>query len=404
MTRRPAALLAGLAVLAAGAGLGLALLLLPPRVPGPALEPRSFADLDGWTGDRHSLALAAFLKSCGPRARGGEPGPASGEWRTICAAAALEPGGDDRSARVFFETWFRPFAVTGAGNGSGLFTGYYEPDVSGSRARKEGFEIPLYRRPDDLITVDLGLFRSDLAGRRIAGRARGGNLLPFESREHIEQGSLSGKGLEIAWLADAVDAFFLHIQGSGRIILEDDGVMRVGYSGQNGHPYTAIGRVLVERGELDLEQVSMQTIRAWLAANPGRAREIMVENASYIFFHEVEGDGPIGALGAVLTPGRSLAVDPRHVPLGAPVWLETEAMKASIGAAMPPIRRLMMAQDTGGAIKGTVRGDIFFGSGEAAGQRAGRMKDRGRYFILLPASSAASSAAATPVTPGGAPR
>ncbi len=399
MTRGPAALLAGLAVLAAGAGLWLALLLLP-RTPGPALEPRAFVDLDGWTGDRHFLALTAFLKSCGPRARGEKPALASGEWRTICAAATLVPGGDDRAARLFFETWFRPFAVTDAGNRSGLFTGYYEPDVSGSRGRKEGFEIPLYRRPDDLITVDLGLFRSDLAGRRIAGRARGGNLLPFESREHIERGSLSGKGLEIAWLADAVDAFFLHIQGSGRIILEGGRVMRVGYAGQNGHPYTAIGRVLVKRGELDLEQVSMQTIRAWLAANPGRAREIMVENASYIFFREVEGDGPIGAFGTVLTPGRSLAVDPRHVPLGAPVWVETEALATGTGAAMAPIRRLMMAQDTGGAIKGAVRGDIFFGSGAAAGERAGRMKDRGRYFILLPASSAAS----TPVTPGGAPR
>ncbi|MFQ5534728.1 MAG: murein transglycosylase A, partial [Sphingomonadales bacterium] len=396
MARLRAAILAGVVVMAVGAGLWLALSGLPKGAREVDYKPVAFSDLDDWRGDHHAQARVAFLKSCakleGPADRrlAGGNGIAGtiADWRAVCSQARAVPAGDHDAARRFFETGFRPVKVTSDGHSEGLFTGYYEPQIAGSRTKKAGFDIPLYRRPADLITVDLGRFREDLSGRRIAGRAVEGSLRPYENRARIDQGALAGRGLELAWLDDPVAAFFLHIQGSGQILFEDGNKLRVGYAGHNGHPYTAIGRLLVARGELALDEVSMQSIKQWIATHPERAPALMAENASFIFFREIDGDGPIGSAGIVLTPRGSLAVDPRYIPLGVPVWLATEARHSGARAAQQSLRQLMVAQDTGGAIKGAVRGDIFFGSGSRAGRRAGDFNASGRIHLLLPVAVA----------------
>ena len=379
----------------AAAALAAALLLAacagdtPEAPPGDAVEwtPVAFSALPGWAEDRHDEAAAALAKSCAALARqpdsrslgaGGLAGTA-GDWRSLCGALPPPGSGAGRAAaRAFFERWFTPYAAAA----DGLFTGYYEPTLAASRQRSEHYATPLYARPPDLVSVALGDFRPELAGERIAGRAIDGRLRPYPSRREIAAGGLDGKGLEIAWVADPVDAFFLHIQGSGRLALDDGGALRVGYDGQNGHPYTAIGRVLVDEGALAREDVSMQSIRAWLAANPGEAERVMNANSSYVFFRML-ADGPVGAQGVVLTPGRSLAVDRRFVPLSVPVWLDTQAPLPD-GSGAAPLRRLAIAQDTGGAIRGPIRGDVFWGAGEDAAAIAGRMNSRGRYYLLLP--------------------
>ncbi|MGH6912588.1 MAG: murein transglycosylase A, partial [Geminicoccales bacterium] len=249
------------------------------------------------------------------------------------------------------------------------------------------YTVPLHLAPDDLLRIDLGRFNPELAGYSISGRIQGNQFVPYHSRGEIESGALDDRGLELLWVDDRVDKFFLQIQGSGQVVLEDGRLIRVGYAGQNGHPYRAIGRDLIEIGALPPEQVSMQSIRTWLEANPGAARAIMDRNRSYVFFQENSelgpDDGPIGAQGVPLTAGRSLAVDLRFIPLGAPVWLDSSAPFPD-GEA--PLRRLMIAQDTGGAIKGVVRGDVFWGAGALAEAVAGRMKSTGRYAVLLPRS------------------
>lgn len=391
----------------------------PEEPPELVLEPASFRELPGWEEDDLSEALPALLASCRGFARRApdEPvGPAgvagtAGDWRAACHEAARLRGAAPSAVRDFFETSFRPWAVTDRGDPRGLFTGYYEPSLRGSRRRHGPFQTPLHGRPADLVEVDLGAFRDDLAGRRIAGRVRGGKLEPYADRSDIEGGALAGRGLEIVWVDDPVDAFFLQIQGSGRVTLEDGTVLRVGYAAQNGHPYTAIGRELVERGEMALEEVSMQSIRRWLEEHPEEAAEVMGANASYVFFRKLSGPGPLGSLGVALTPERSLAVDPRFLPMGAPLWLaaampDLQAMEAMAAAeasgvggaaeveeepteeapAVPerPLRRLVVAQDTGGAIRGPVRGDVFWGPGDRAAEIAGLMKHAGRLWLLLP--------------------
>jgi len=278
----------------------------------------------------------------------------------------------------------RPGAASGWARRIGLFTGYFEPLLHGSRTRSERYNVPLHAQPPDLVSVDLGSFRSDLRGRRVAGKVQGTRLEPYDDRKAIDSGSLEGRGLELVWVDDAVDAFFLQIQGSGRIELDDGTVLRVGYAGQNGHPYHAIGRTLIDRGELSRSEVSLQSIEAWLREHPGRAPEVMATNASYVFFRVIRGEGPIGAQGVALTPERSLAVDRRYLPYGVPVWLD--AMTPSADAEAPAERRqwLLVAQDTGGAIRGAVRGDVFWGAGERARAIAGRMAHRGRYWVLTP--------------------
>jgi membrane-bound lytic murein transglycosylase A len=370
----------------------------PPVVPIEAepelgLRPVTFDRLAGWSEDDPREALIAFRRSCAKlRSSGSGPmGPeplfgAVADWLAVCAAAnehASAPSPE--SVRRFFETWFQPYQVFDDDEPEGLFTGYYEPVLHGSRRSGPHYPVPLHAPPPDLLRIDLGRFNPDLAGYAIYGRIGDGEFLPYYSRAEIERGVLTGQNLELLWVDDPIAKFFLQIQGSGRVRLDDGSVVRVGYASQNGHPYRAIGRDLIEIGALSRDEVSLQTIRAWLQAHPDDAAVIMARNRSYIFFHEhpqlAAEDGPLGAQGVPLTAGRSLAVDRRYIPLGVPLWLETTAPGPE-GAL--PLRRLMIAQDTGGAIKGVVRGDVFWGAGERAEAVAGRMKSPGRYAVLLP--------------------
>ena len=386
------------------AALGGALLLLsacaepPPEEPGLALSPAGYDDLAGWHDDDHAAALVALERSCArfatlPDDRPVGPDGLAGtiaDWRAPCAAA---PGAHG-AARAFFEDWFVPFKATDRGRDEGLFTGYYEPLLHGALAESARYATPLYGRPDDLVTVDLGAFDDALEGRRIAGRVIDGKLMLYESRAEIDAGALDGRAQPIVWVDDPVDAFFLHVQGSGRVQLDGGGTLRVGYASANGRDYVSIGRVLIDRGELTREAVSLQTIRAWLAAHPGEARELLDQNPSFVFFRELEGDGPIGAQGVALTPERSLAVDRKFLPLGAPVWLDITVPDADPARPDRPLRRLLVAQDAGGAIKGPLRGDVFWGFGGDAESIAGRMKHRGRLYLLLPRGVAATRLAA----------
>ena len=375
----------------------------PPPPDRLTLFATDFDHLAGWREDDEGAALAALRKSCDAFAKqppdtpvgpGGLAGTA-GDWGAPCAEAARLDGADDTAARRFFEAAFLPFGVANNGDPSGLFTGYYEAELRGSRRREGSFTIPLLRRPADLVMVELGRFRPAWRGERIAGRVENGRLEPYASRAAIERGALAQRNLELFWVDDPVDAFFLQIQGSGRIRLPDGSVARVGYDGQNGLPYVPIGRLLVERGALTRETVSMQTIRAWLAAHPAEAASLMDENPSYVFFREmaadVDGGGPLGAQGVALTAGRSLAVDRAFLPLGAPLWLDLQDSAERNGR----LHRLVVAQDTGGAIRGPVRGDLFWGFGPQAAERAGMMKDRGTYYLLLPRGVAARAAASS---------
>lgn len=357
----------------------------------PVLEPVAFADLPGWAADRHAEALSALRRSCAKpmryptRAGNGEERFGRAEdWRSVCAEAGRIAAGDHDAARAFFERRFRPYRVADKDGDTGLITGYYEPELAGARQPSDAYTVPLFTRPRDLVTVSLEDFGDAFGDERLAGRVEQGRLKPYFSRARIVDGALAGQGLEIVWVADPVEAFFLQIQGSGRVRLPDGEILRLGYAATNGRPYTAIGRVLAAQGELALEKVSLQSIRAWLRANPARQREILDRNESYVFFRELRGEGPIGTQGVALTPGRSLAVDRRFLPLGVPLWIDTPDPLDPAN----PIRRLVVAQDTGGAIRGAVRGDLFLGAGEEAEERAGRMRSPGRYYLLLPVDPA----------------
>jgi membrane-bound lytic murein transglycosylase A len=318
------------------------------------------------------------------------------DWLPLCdRAEASANAADPQALRALATELLRPVEVSNGGDPAGLFTGYYEPTLRGSRTAHDRFTVPLYVRPPELVSVDLGRFRADLAGKRIAGVVDAGALVPYFDRTAIDAGALGGRGLELVWVDDPVDAFFLEIQGSGRIELDDGTRLRIGYAGQNGYPYVAIGRELVARGALAKEQVSMQSIRAWLLEHPDEAVAVMRKNASYVFFRELPSDGPLGSLGVPLDPGRSLAVDPLFVPLGVPVWIDTTLPPAEDGGERP-LRRLVVAQDTGGAIQGPVRGDVFWGGGDEAADLAGRMRQPGRLWLLLP-----RTVAVPPAVPAG---
>ena len=359
----------------------------PDRV---ALRPAGYGDLPGWTADEANRSVTALTRSCEALARLGDdtvmgPRALAGrvrDWRPVCAELANNPrlAVDSALARDFFERRFHPFAVVGADGNEGLFTGYFEFTLKGARRRSARFATPLYSRPPDLVTADLGVFSQDWRGRTIAGRVRAGRFIPYDDRTSIAQGALAGQGLELAWAEDPVDAFFLQIQGSGRLVLPDGSILRLGYAGKNGHAYTSIGKVLVETGGLELKDVTMQSIRAWLKANPEKTKSVLAKNRSFVFFREITGPGPIGTQGVALTAGRSLAIDRKFLPLGVPMFLAVE----DPAGKLKPIRRLMVSQDTGGAIRGPLRGDIFFGHGAEAARLAGQAKLRGRTWILLP--------------------
>jgi membrane-bound lytic murein transglycosylase A len=354
-----------------------------PQPPGLRLTKAGFAELPQWKDA--DATLASFQRSCTvlmakpdsmPMGGAGYAGTV-GDWRAVCASAK----GD---ARNFFEKNFTPFAV---GGGEALFTGYYEPEIRGSRTRHGAYQTPVYGLPADLVRADLGLFNPKLKGEHISGRVEGRALLPYADRAGINADGIA-TAPPLFFTDDAVAFFFLQIQGSGRVVFDDGQLARIGYAGENGQPYTAIGRTLIADGSLAREAVSLQSIRAWLLAHPERARAVMETNRSYIFFAQTAlGDtalGPRGSLGANLTPLASLAVDSRIHALGAPLYVAADGPD--------PVHALMVAQDIGGAIRGAVRGDIFFGFGPEAERRAGVMKAPGRLYLLLPNTLAAKIA------------
>ena len=298
------------------------------------------------------------------------------DWVGACEAAAALPADADAEARAdFFRRHFQPVQV---GDGSAFATGYFEPEIAGSRTRIPGYDVPIYARPADLVEVDPAAAAA--AGTPRRGRLENGLVVPYYDRAEIEDGILAGRGLEIAWAADPIALFFLEIQGSGRLRLPDGNVMRIGYASQNGREYVAIGRLMRERGLLQPGTISMQNIVAWLREHPEEGKALMRENKSYIFFRELTGPGPLGALNLPVTPRATVAADPKFVPLGAPVLLSLDR---------PEANGLWIAQDTGGAIRGANRFDTFWGAGEEAAVIAGGMQGRGRAYILLPKGIAA---------------
>jgi membrane-bound lytic murein transglycosylase A len=348
----------------------------PKPPPAPLMTPTTFSALPGWQQDDLREAWPAFMASC--RALG-----AKADWKSACAATPLVDVRDPNAIRQYFETWFVPNIVRAEdGADTGLITGYYEPMLRGSRKRAGAFQTPLYKVPDDLLTIDLGNVYPNLKNMRLRGRLVGKKVVPYSTRAEIERANLPGK--ELVWVDDPVEAFFLEVQGSGRVQLDDSGeTVRIAYADQNGHPYKAIGRWLVEQGELTVEQASAQGIKAWIAAHPERRQELFNANPSYVFFKEERlpdpSVGPKGALGVPLTPARSVAIDPKFLPLGAPLFLATTEAGSEV-----PMRRLMMAQDTGGAIRGAVRADFFYGFGGSAPDKAGLMKQQGKIWVLMP--------------------
>jgi len=374
-----AAGLLGLMLLAGCAGPGRKPPAKPP-VTAPALPPSplqeaDWSDLPGWEDDDQSLAWEALLRSCD--AIGSRIG-----WREVCTSARELTNPNRANAKKFFRDQFRPYRVVDRdGYDVGLVTGYYEPLLHGSRIPDSRYRYPVYGIPDDLLVIDLTDLYPELAGKRLRGRVDGRRVVPYYDRSEIESGYGALAGKELVWVDDPIELFFLQIQGSGRVLLTDGEMLRLGYADQNGHPYRSIGRQLIDQGDLPLERTSMEGIKAWARKNPDRVRGLLDHNASYVFFRELPGDlpGPIGALGVPLTPRRSIAVDRSVVPLGAPVFIAT-----TFPLTDQPLNRLMLAQDTGGAIRGAVRADFFWGFGEDAAREAGRMKQPLRMWVLLP--------------------
>ena len=355
-----------------------------PKCPGPEqappvrarYAPAEFADLPGWATSGTAEALRAFVAGCA-RLR------ATSALTQACAAARALPA-DEAAARDFFESTFTVYAISSSeGQTEGLITGYYEPVLDGSRTRGTRFRYPVFGVPSDMIVVDLASLYPDLKHRRLRGRIEGRRLVPYYSRAEIEDADGRFDAPALAWVSDPVALFFLQIQGSGQIAFDDGTRMRLGYADQNGHPYRSLGRHLVERGELPLEQASMQGIQDWAQAHPEKLRAALDSNPSYVFFRVLPdlpvGEGPIGALGVPLRAGASLAVDRRFLPLGAPIYLATTEPLSDA-----PLERLTVALDTGGAIRGPVRADFYWGSGPEAGALAGRMRQQGRLWLLWP--------------------
>ena len=355
----------------------------PPTVPPaatPVLTPTTFAALPGWQQDDLRQAWSAFMASCGVLVR-------KEEWKPACTAARSVAASDASAVRGYFESWFVPNQVRAAdGADTGLVTGYYEASLRGARKRGGAFQTPLYAVPDDLLTVDLSSVYPDLKNKRVRGKIVGKKVVPYSARADMGSANLAGK--ELLYVDDPVEAFFLEVQGSGRVQLADSGeTVRLSYADQNGHPYKAIGRWLIGQGELTAEQATAQGIKAWIKANPTRRQELFNVNPSFVFFREERipdpSVGPKGALGVPLTAERSIAIDPTMLPLGAPIFLATTESNSDV-----PMQRLVMGQDTGGAIRGAVRADFFFGFGYDAMEKAGRMKQRGQLWVLMPKPAA----------------
>jgi len=367
--QRTAAFFAAALVIALAAALYRHYYPLPPRL---TLRAARFDELDGWDDDHLAAVVPAFLRSCAavtargdsepfdPVAKSGDFGTV-GDWRPLCVDAMALPH-TDAAARAFFASNFTPLIAGNNGNPDGLFTGYFEIVLNGSRRREGPYQTPIYRPPPNPKAY---------------------------TRAQIDDGALAGKGLELLWVDDPIGAYFLHVQGSGMVRLTDGKTVRLGYDGGNGQPFVSIGRLLVERSEIPLKDMTMQTLRAWIAAHGAAGKALMREDPSFVFFKEITGDGPYGSEKVVLTARRSLAVDRRFIPLGMPLWLDA-TQRFSTGT----IRQLVVAQDTGGAIKGPVRGDLYCGGGDVAGEEAGAMNALGHYALLVPNALAVRAIAA----------
>jgi membrane-bound lytic murein transglycosylase A len=351
-----------------------------PAAPTPPAKaefiPARFADLPGWERDDLRAAWPAFMLSCSKLAGGAD-------WKEPCAIAKTVDANSQAAIRLFFESFFDPHQVVAPdGSNTGLITGYYEPLLRGARKKGGPYQTPLYKVPDDMVIIDIGSVYPELANKRVRGRLKGKRVVPYPAREEIGRSGLPGN--ELLWVDDAVEAFFLEVQGSGRVQLPDGETVRVAYADQNGRPYQSIGKWLVQKGELTTEQATAQGIKAWIDGHPTRQQELFNANPSYVFFKEEKLPdpkvGPKGTLNVPLTPQRSVAIDRSQLPLGAPVYLNTTLP----GDDELPLQRLMLAQDTGGAIKGAIRLDLFFGFGSEAADLAGRMKQRGNIWVLLP--------------------
>lgn len=337
-----------------------------------------WSQLNGWQEDRQAESWVALLRSCSKLRE-------QANWAALCRAADELHEPVDLQVRSFYEKWFVPHEINGAdGEQSGLITGYYEPLLSGSPLQSERFRYPIYKRPDNLITVELSEIYPDLKGKRLRGRLVGNKIVPYYSRSSLDKDPGLLDGHELVWVDDPIALFFLHVQGSGRVQLPDDTIIGVGYADQNGHPYQSIGRELITMGELEKDDVNLFSIREWLRNNPERIDSLLGRNPSYVFFTErhVPGEGPYGSLNVPLVAERSVAVDPSVVSLGVPIWLET-----TLPDSGDAYHRLMLAQDTGGAIKGPIRADVFWGLGIRAERMAGLMKQPGKLFVLLPRRS-----------------
>lgn len=345
-----------------------------------------FDALPGWDDDALGQAIPALRRSCEaiadapPRQPVGRQGLGGvvADWLAPCGALRdLDPG-NGAAVRAYFRSWYQPYRATAAGAATGLLTGYFEADIEASPRPDARHHVPLYARPRDLVQIELGGFDPALAGREIWGRISDGRLVPYPSRAEIDAGAIAGVATPLFWAGDRADAVILEIQGSGRVHLPDGRVVRIGFDGTNGRPYLSLGRILVDAGKLPAGQVDMPAIRAWLEAHPAEAQALIERDPRVVFFKPLAGDAPVGAEGVELTAGRSLAVDDRYVPYGVPVWIDARAPDGL------PLRRMVVAQDAGAAIKGPLRGDLFTGAGAAAFDLAGRLVSPGSWYLLLP--------------------
>ncbi len=372
---------------------------IPDAEPAPEarLSPVDYRALPGWPADVLADGMRAFVTSCpalakqpAGRALGYRPEHGTmDDLQRICSRATQIDTQSNVQLRAFFERNFQPYLVTANTRSDGKFTGYYEPLLRASWQRGQRYVYPIYSRPRDIVVVDLENFDPDRRGEQLAGRLVDNRLVPYFDRGAIEQGALSGRRLELMWTDDPINLFFLHVQGSGRVLLPDGSFVRLAFSGRNGHRYTSIGRELVAQGIMKLEDVNLFTLRNWMRGNPLAAQRLMRRNRSFIFFRVAKDDTIRGAQNVPLTPGRSLAVDPKHIPLGLPLWLvTTDPLDPQ---SQRPLRRLVVSQDVGSAIKGPIRGDLFWGFGEAAESRAGLMNEIGSYYLFLPRPSRPTS-------------
>lgn len=363
-----------------------------PSVPQSTFRLVSFDQLPGWESARVKKSLKTFQTSCRAFIKQ-DPERVVGtqeidlkakDWQPACQAALNISPVHEKQAKQFFQKWFAPVEFNDQSPGRGLFTGYYMPLLKGSYQRTKKYSVPLYEVPRDLITIDLGLFLPHLKNKKIIGRLKGTRVLPYFTRKEINQGAIKKKAKVLVWVASPIDRLFLEIQGSGIIEFENGKKIFVGYDGENGAPYTSVAGVLIKKGVMNKDNASMQRIKKYLEAHPKQMNKVINQNKSFVFFRKLNLKAALGSQGVALTPGYSMAIDRKWIPMGAPLWLNTSRPDVKAPDTNKPLQRLMVAQDTGGAIRGKVRGDVFWGGGDKATLIAGHMKNKGHYWLLLP--------------------